>query len=59
MILLNPQNEEATYNLAKLKLVKSDYSESKKLVDLLLSFCKSYCEKSRKLKIEINKSFKK
>ena len=59
VILLNPKNEEAIYNLAKLKLKKSDYIESKKLLDKLLSFCKKYCNKSKNLKIEIDKSLKK
>ena len=31
VILLNPQNEEAIYNLAKLKLNSSDYEKSKKI----------------------------
>ena len=30
VILLNPKNEEATYNLAILKLEESDYKKSKK-----------------------------
>ena len=33
VILLNPRNEEAVFNLAKLKLEKSDFSESKKLIE--------------------------
>ncbi|MAV06215.1 MAG: hypothetical protein CMI71_04465 [Candidatus Pelagibacter sp.] len=59
VILLNPQNEEATFNMAKLKLEKSDFKESKKLIDQLLTFCKNYCQKSKKLKIEIENSLKK
>ena len=59
VILLNPKNEEAVYNLAKLKLSMSDYNESKKLIDQLLVFCKNYCEKSKKFKIEIENSIKK
>ena len=59
VILLNPQNEEATYNLAKLKLNKSDFSGSNKMVDQLLLFCKSYCQKGKNLKIEIENSSKK
>ena len=30
-MLLNPKNEEAIYNLAKLKLSSSDYQKSKEL----------------------------
>jgi len=59
VILLNPNNEEALYNLALLKLNDSDYKGSKKLVEQLISLCKNYCLKSKKLKIEIEKSLKK
>ena len=59
VILLNPQNEEATFNMAKLKLEKSDFKESKKLIDQLLTFCKNYCQKSKKLQIETENSLKK
>ena len=59
VILLNPKNEEATYSLAKLRLKESDFEGSKQLIEKLLIFCKNYCEKSKKLKIEIEKSLKK
>ena len=59
VILLNPKNEEAVYNLAKLKLKESDFTESKKLIEQLLVFCKNYCQKSKKLRIEIENSSKK
>ena len=59
VILLNPKNEEATYNLAQLKLKESDFEGSKKLIEKLLIFCKDYCQKSQNLKIEIEKSLKK
>ena len=59
VILLNPKNEEAVYNLAKLKLNKSDFVESKNLINQLLLHCKNFCEKSNKLKKEIEKSLKK
>ena len=59
VILLNPKNEEATFNLAQLKFKKSDYEGSKKLIDQLQLFCKSYCQKSQKLKVELEKSLKK
>ena len=38
VILLNPKAEEAYYNLAKLKLKKSDFNESIKLLDRLMAF---------------------
>ena len=59
VILLNPKNEEATYNLAQLRLKESDFKESKKLIEQLNTFCENYCQKSSKLKLEIEKSLKK
>ena len=59
VILLNPKNEEATFNLVQLKLKESDYSGSKKLVEKLLNFCKEYCQKSIQLQTEIENSIKK
>ena len=59
VIILNPKNEEAIYNLAKLRLKESDFKESKKLIYRLITFCKNYCQKSEKLKIEIENSLKK
>jgi Tfp pilus assembly protein PilF len=59
VILLNPKNEEAIYNLAKLKLNSSDYKKSKELNDKLDSFCSNYCAKSKKLRIEIENLSKK
>ena len=59
VILLNPKNEEATYNLAKLRLKESDFDGSKQLIEKLLIFCKNYCQKSKKLQIEIENSLKK
>ena len=58
VILLNPKNEEAVFNLAKLKLEKSDFQESKILIEKLKTFCKKYCKKSEKLKTEIENSIK-
>ena len=59
VILLNPKNEEATYNLAQLRLKESDFEGSKILIEKLTIFCKEYCQKSQSLKIEIEKSLKK
>ena len=59
VILLNPQNEEATFNLVQLKFNESDYAGSKKLIEKLLNFCKEYCQKSVKLQAEIENSLKK
>ena len=59
VILLNQKNEESIYNLAILKLKESDYNESKKLIINLSTFCKEYCDKSKKIEIEIENSLKK
>jgi Tfp pilus assembly protein PilF len=59
VILLNPKNEEAIYNLAKLKLTSSDYKKSKELNQRLKMICNNFCSKSDKLKIEIDNLSKK
>ena len=59
VILLNPKNEEAIYQLARLKLESSDYKKSKELNNRLTILCKKLCEKSQKLKIEIENLSKK
>ena len=59
VILLNPKNEEAIYNLAKLKLDASDYKKSKELNNKLKNLCKKLCDQSNKLKIEIENLSKK
>ena len=46
VMLLNPENEEAIYNLAILKLSYSDYKKSKQLNKKLKSICKEFCDKS-------------
>ena len=59
VILLNPKNEEAIYNLAKLKLETSDYQKSKELNDRLNNICNKLCNQSKKLKVEIENLSKK
>ena len=59
VILLNPKNEEAIYNLAKLKLTSSDYKKSRELNNKLKTICSNFCSKSDKLKIEIENLSKK
>ena len=59
VILLNPKNEEAIYNLAKLKLDASDYQKSKELNNRLKNLCDQFCDKSNKLNIEIENLSKK
>ena len=59
VMLLNPKNEEAVYNLARLKLRSSDYEKSKVLNKKLKSICSQFCSKSDQLKIEIENLSKK
>ena len=59
VMLLNPKNEEAIYNLAKLKLASSDYKKSKELNNKLNSICNKFCGKNSELKIEIENLSKK
>ena len=58
-MLLNPENEEAIYYLAKLKLTSSDYKKSKELNKRLKSLCSKFCNQSDKLKVEIENLSKK
>ena len=59
VMLLNPKNEEAIYNLAKLKLTASDYKKSIELNKKLKLICSEFCIKSDQLKIEIENLSKK
>ena len=59
VMLLNPKNEEAIYNLAKLKLATSDYKKSRELNERLSSICDKFCILNKKLKIEIENLSKK
>jgi len=59
VMLLNPKNEEAIYNLARLKLTTSDYKKSKELNKKLKFICNKFCNKSDQLKIEIENLSKK
>ena len=54
VILLNPKNEEAIYNLALLKIRKSNYSETKKLLDNFKKNCQNMCQKSDELKDKLS-----
>ena len=53
------RDREAIYNLARLKLEKSDYKKSKELNERLTSLCKKLCDESQKLKVEIENLLKK
>mgnify|MGYP001299160243 CR=1 FL=1 len=55
VLLLDPQNDEAIYLLALLKIKQSDYKKSKELIEQFNLVCKTFCNK----KDEINKKFSK
>ena len=54
VILINPKNEEAIFLLAALKIKKSDYTESKKLINNFKKVCKIFCEKEKELTIKLD-----
>ena len=55
VLLLNPQNDEAIYMLALLKIKQSDYNEAKELIKKFNLVCISFCSK----KAEIQERFDK
>ena len=54
VILLNPKNEEAILNLTLLKIRKSNYSETKELIENFKSVCKNLCKKSSSLQKKLD-----
>ena len=48
-ILLNPKNEDALYELILLKIKKSDFLESEKLINKFSSVCHLLCSKKDQL----------
>ena len=59
VMLLNPRNEKRSIILQKLKLKTSDFQKSKELNKRLKSICTNFCNKSDKLKVEIENLSKK
>lgn len=59
VILLNPKNEEAIYSLALLNIDKSNFSETKKLLETFKKICKTICSKKEEIKNKLNNSLKK
>jgi tetratricopeptide (TPR) repeat protein len=55
VLLLNPENDEAIYMLALLKIKQSDYNHTKDLINTFKLVCKSFCSKEN----EIQEKFKK
>ena len=55
VLLLNPQNAEAIYMLALLKIKQSDYNHAKKLLDEFVLVCKSFCSKKKEIQEKFEK----
>ena len=55
VLLLNPQNDEAIYMLALLKIKQSDYNHAKKLLDKFVLVCKSFCSKINEIQEKLRK----
>ena len=55
VLLLNPQNDEAIYMLALLKIKQSDYSQAKELIDRFVLVCKSFCLKTSEIQDKLKK----
>ena len=58
VILLNPKNEEAILNLTLLKIRKSNYSETKELIDTFKNICKNLCKESSILQKKLDNILK-
>ena len=59
VILLNPKNEEAILKLALLKIRKSNYEETKKLIKNFKVVCKKMCNKTSDLQQKLDTVLKK
>tara|TARA_Y100000590_G_scaffold156207_1_gene179567 strand:- start:20589 stop:21035 length:447 start_codon:yes stop_codon:yes gene_type:complete len=55
VLILNPQNDEAVYMLALLKIKQSDYDFASELAERFDLICKTFCSKKK----EINEKLKK
>ena len=55
VLLLNPQNDEAIYMLAILKIKQSDYNQAKALIDQFILVCKSFCLKKNEMQEKLKK----
>ena len=59
VLLIEPKNEEAIFNLALLKKRKSNYTETKKLIEDLKKVCKTLCLKTSDLEKKLDALLKK
>ena len=55
VLLLNPQNDEALYMLALLKIEQSDYKQAKELIKKFDLVCESFCHKKAEILEKFNK----
>jgi len=55
VLLLNPQNDEAIYMLALLKIKQSDYKQAKELIENFTLICKSFCSKKDEIQEKLKK----
>jgi len=55
VLLLNPQNDEAMYMLALLKIKQSDYKQAKELIENFTLICKSFCSKKDEIQEKLKK----
>ena len=55
VLLLNPQNDEAIYMLALLKIKQSDYNEAKELIKKFNLVCVSFCSKMTEIQEKFDK----
>ena len=55
VLLLNPQNDEAMYMLALLKIKQSDYDKAKELIENFTLICKSFCSKKDEIQEKLKK----
>ncbi len=59
VILLNPKNEEAVLKLALLKIRKSNYDETKKLITNFKNICQKLCNQQLDLQNKLDAVLKK
>ena len=59
VILINPKNEEALYEMMVLKIKKSDFTKTEKLLEDFLKICISLCPKKKELSKLLKDSQKK
>ena len=53
--MLNPQNDEAIYMLALIKMNNYDYEEAKSLIERFSRVCEDFCFKKEEIQEQFNK----